>query len=145
MNNDMKQRENLVMLFFRYLDERNYDALVALLAPDAIWHRQGKMLNGPAEVHAALTQRSTTMTIVHIITNLAFDEYETERCTMRGYMLVVRHESSEALSGPSPLKRIESIRNMHVKMKREADRWFITELNSEDTVFAAEAPEETTK
>ncbi len=139
MNSDMKQCENQVMLFFRHLDERHYDALAALLAPDAVWHRQGKVLKGPAEVHAALKQRSATMKIAHIITNLAFDEYEPECCKMRAYMLVVRHEASGELGGPSPLKGIESIRNMHVKMKRDADRWLITELNGEDIIFAVGA------
>lgn len=139
MNHDMKQCENQVMLFFRHLDERHYDALAALLAPDAVWHRQGKVLKGPAEVHAALKQRSATMKIAHIITNLAFDEYEPEHCTMRAYMLVVRHEPGKELCGPSPLKGIESIRNTHVKMKRVADRWLITELNGEDIIFAAGA------
>lgn len=139
MNSDMKQCENQVMLFFRHLDERHYDALAALLAPHAVWHRQGKVLKGPAEVHAALMQRSATMKIAHIITNLAFDESEPESCRMRAYMLVVRHEPSGEFSGPSPLKGIESIRNMHVKMTRVADQWLITELNGEDIIFAAGA------
>ena len=139
MNNDMKHCENQVILFFRHLDERRYDALVTLLAADAVWHRQGKVLNGPREVHAALMQRSATMKIAHIITNLVFDEYETERCTLRGYMLVVRHEPGGELGRPSPLEGIESIRDMHVKMHRDADRWFITELKGEDIIFAASA------
>lgn len=139
MNNEMKQCENQVMLFFRHLDERHYDALVALLAPDAVWHRQGKVLKGPTEVLAALMQRSATMKIAHIITNLVFDEYESARCTMRAYMLVVRHEPGKELCGPSPLEGIESIRSMHVKMKRDADRWLITEVNSEDIIFAVRA------
>lgn len=139
MNSDMKQCENQVMLFFRHLDERHYDALVALLTSDAAWHRQGKVLKGPAEVHAALMQRSATMKIAHIITNLAFDECGPESCTMRGYMLVVRHQPSGELRGPSPLKGIESIRNMRVKMTRDTDRWLITELNGEDIIFAAGA------
>ncbi|RTZ43391.1 hypothetical protein EKL30_11035 [Candidimonas sp. SYP-B2681] len=139
MNHDMKQCENQVTLFFRHLDERRYDALVALLASDAVWHRQGKVLEGPSAVHAALMQRSATMKIAHIITNLVFDEYETERCAMRGYMLVVRHEPGVEICKPSPLTGIESIRNMHIKMKRDAGHWLITELNGEDIIFALNA------
>lgn len=139
MNHEMKQCENQVVLFFRHLDERQYDPLVALLAPDAIWHRQGKMLKGPSAVKAALMQRSATMKIAHIITNLAFDEYETRRCAMRGYMLVIRHEPGVEICKPSPLTGIESVRNMHVKMRRDEDQWLITELNGEDVVFALNA------
>ncbi|HBP28182.1 hypothetical protein CAP48_18325 [Advenella sp. S44] len=139
MNVAMKQCENQVLLFFRHLDERRYDALAALLAPDAIWRRQGKVLKGPQQVQQALQQRSATMRIAHIITNLVFDECETQNCTIRAYMLVVRHEPGEHGAGPCPLRGIESIRNVLVQMKRIDNSWLIAELTAEDTLFAANA------
>ena len=135
----MQQCENQVMLFFRYLDERRYDALAALLAPDAIWRRQGKALEGPQQVLEALQQRSPTMKIAHIITNLVFDECETQRCAIRAYMLVVRHEPGEPIQGPCPLQGIESIRNVHIQMKPIDGNWRIAELTAEETIFAANA------
>ena len=139
MNDDMKQCENQVMLFFRYLDECKYDALVALLAPDARWHRQGKVLEGPAQVHAALKQRSPTMKIAHVITNLASDEYDAQRCSIQAYMLVVRHEPGRQVAGPVPLNGIESIRRLQIGMVQHAGHWMIARLNAEDTIFAANA------
>ncbi|MGH8814202.1 MAG: nuclear transport factor 2 family protein [Advenella sp.] len=135
----MKQCESQVMHFFRSLDERRYDALADLLAPDAIWRRQGKVLTGPAQVLQALQQRSPTMKIAHIITNLVFEECETQRCTIRGYMLVIRHEPGGPVQGPCPLQGIESVRNVHIQMKQVADSWLIAELSAEDTIFAANA------
>lgn len=173
---DMKQCENQILLFFRYLDEQQYEALVALLAPDAVWHRQGKVLQGPSQVHAALMQRSLTMKIAHIITNLVFvksdkdgegdgygidarnsdkrnidkrdinernigerdiNEGHTLECTIRGYMLVVRHEPGAPLDGPAPLKGIESIRSIQVRMRQMGGQWMIIEMSAEDNRFAA--------
>ena len=139
MNVAMRQCENQVMQFFRHLDECRYEAMVALLAKDAIWRRQGKVLQGPEQVQQALQQRSPTMKIAHIITNLVFDECETQRCTIRGYMLVIRHEPGGPVQGPCPLQGIESIRNVHIQMKQIAGRWAIAELSAEDTIFAANA------
>lgn len=165
---DMKQCENQVLLFFRYLDEQQYDALVALLAPDAVWHRQGKVLQGPSEVHAALMQRSPTMKIAHIITNLVFvkcdnggegdnhgidarnidkrdinerdiNECHSVECIVRGYMLVVRHEPGAPLDGPAPLKGVESIRSIHIRMRQMEGQWMIVEMSAEDNRFAANA------
>ncbi|HLU03941.1 MAG TPA: nuclear transport factor 2 family protein [Advenella sp.] len=135
----MKQCENQVMLFFRCLDERRYDALAALLAPDAIWRRQGKALRGPEQVQQALRQRSPTMKIAHIITNLVFDECATEHCAIRCYMLVIRHEPGEPRTGACPLQGIESIRNVQIQMKQVAGNWLIAQLSAEETIFAANA------
>ncbi|NYT25227.1 nuclear transport factor 2 family protein [Alcaligenaceae bacterium] len=137
MNLDMTECGNQVMLFFRHLDERDYDALVSLLAPDAVWHRQGKQLRGPAEALQALRQRSPNMRIAHIITNLVVDHIDAGRCTMRGYMLVVRHETDQALDGPAPLDGIESIRTIHVALKRRDTGWLIDELSNDPIAFAA--------
>lgn len=139
MNAAMKQCENQVMLFFRHLDERSYSALAAVLTPDAIWRRQGKVLRGPQQVQQALQQRSPTMRIAHIITNLVFDKCETQCCTIRGYMLVIRHEPDGPVQGPCPLQGIDSIRNVHIQMKRVADSWLIAELSAEETIFSANA------
>ncbi|MFA7668961.1 MAG: nuclear transport factor 2 family protein [Burkholderiaceae bacterium] len=137
MNVDMTECGNQVMLFFRHLDERDYDALAGLLTPDAIWHRQGKQLRGPAEALQALQLRSPTMHIVHIITNLVVDRIDEHDCLMRGYMLVVRHEAGQALDGPAPLDGIDSIRTIHVALKRGDTGWLINELNNDPIAFAA--------
>ena len=138
MNDDLSQCRNQVLRFFRYLDERQYSALTALLSPQAVWHRQGRILAGPAQVHAALMQRSPTMRIVHLISNLMADELDAQHCTMRCYMLVVRHEPGRDVSGPVPLDGIENIRTMAIRLERADTQWLITELKGEDLLFAAE-------
>lgn len=128
---------NQVMSFYRHLDERDYGALTALLAADATWYRQGKVLRGPGETLAALQQRSPTMRIAHLITNLVADRFDTDLCVMRGYMLVVRHDSGQAPSGPAPLTGIESIRTVHIKLVRNGGQWLISHMRNDDIAFAA--------
>lgn len=139
MNDNWNQCNNQVLRFFRYLDERHYDALAALLASDAVWHRQGRILRGPAEVQAALEQRSVTMRIAHIIANLMVDELDADHCIMRAYMLVIRHEPGRDQNGPSPMEGIESVRTMHIRLERTDAQWLITELKGDDILFARQA------
>jgi len=139
MSTEMKICENQVMLFFRHLDERQYDALAALIAPQGIWRRQGKVLTGPEQAKTALATRSPTMRIAHLITNLVCEMRDDQRCAVRGYMLIVRHDPGAAVTGPLPLKGIESIRDLRVNLERHDGQWLISELSVEDIIFAMDA------
>ncbi len=59
----------LTYRFFYYLDERRFADLLRMMKPDAVWHRQGKHLEGHVEILAELESRSTTQRIRHVITN----------------------------------------------------------------------------
>lgn len=139
MTTEMKICENQVMLFFRHLDERQYDALAALMAPQGVWRRQGKVLTGPGQAREALARRSPTMRIAHLITNLACKQQDDQRCTVTGYMLVVRHDPGAVVAGPLPLKGIESIRDLQVSLERHGGKWLISELSAENIIFAMDA------
>jgi len=133
---DISACTNQVLRFFRCLDERQYEAMAAILNEDAVWYRQGKTLQGPAATLEALAQRSTTMRIVHVITNLMVERLQASDCVMRGYMLIVRHEPGCALSGPAPLNGIESIRDLKVELTQRNNQWRIKALSAEDVLFA---------
>lgn len=59
-----------ILYFFKALDERRYEDLVALFGENGTWHRQGKLLNGADEVLDALKARSQDLTTVHCISNI---------------------------------------------------------------------------
>lgn len=139
MSDDVNVCTNQVMLFFRHLDDRNYDALVSLLAPDSRWHRQGKILQGPEQALEALKLRSPTMRIAHVITNLVVDTHDARSCAMRGYLLVFRHDDGVVNAGPSRLDGVDSVRTMHIQSKRMGDQWLIAEIKDEGIMFARDA------
>jgi hypothetical protein len=139
MNDTISLCRNQVLGFFRDLDENDYDALVSRMAADGVWYRQGKVLNGRQNVLRALSVRSKTMRIHHLISNLCTDRADDKRCVMRGYMLVVRHDAGKPLDGPAPLHGIENIRTTHVELARVDGTWLITHMRNDDPSFAMQA------
>lgn len=139
MSDTLSTCTNRVMAFFRHLDDRDYEALTALMTQDATWHRQGAILHGHQQVHDALMKRPQHMRIHHLITNLNADRYDEHTCVMRAYMVVVRHQSDTALPGPAPLAGIESIRTTHIDLKRVDAQWFIQTMRNDEPSFLATA------
>lgn len=92
--------DQTLLQMFDHLDERRYDALVALMTPDAIWHRQGQRLVGHAQIRGALDARSATQRIRHLVTNLLVlpDGDDTVKC--RHYMTALRHDDGMQHTGP---------------------------------------------
>jgi len=128
---------NQIMGLFRDLDENRYESLAARFAPAGVWHRQGKVLQGRDAIVQALELRSRTQRIHHLITNLAADVVEADRCVMRGYMSVVRHDSGVPLTGPAPLSGIENIRTTHVELAKTDGRWLVVKMGNDEPSFAA--------
>ncbi|MNV43877.1 hypothetical protein D3C71_1356100 [compost metagenome] len=139
MNDALSLCHNQVMAFFRDLDENRYGDLVQRLAPDGVWLRQGKTLEGRAAVFDALSRRSATQRIHHLISNLMADARDEDQCVMRAYMLVVRHDSGMPLSGPAPLSGVENIRTTHIELRRSGDQWLIARMANDDPSFSAQA------
>lgn len=136
MNDTISLCRNQVMGFFRDLDDNAYDSLVSRMSPAAVWHRQGKVLHGREAVLQALAGRSRTMRIHHLISNLFADRAEDDRCVMRGYMLVVRHDAGAPLEGAAPLSGIENIRTTHVELTCMEGAWLIDRMRNDEPSFA---------
>ena len=113
--------------FFWCLDERRYDALVALFAEDGVWYRQGRQLRGHAEILSALEARSATQRIRHVITNAFIAEHVAERVTLRAYMTAYRHDDGKPppsvprIAGPLSMSLVTTV------FDRSGDDWLITE------------------
>lgn len=140
MNDVLSLCRNQVMAFFRHLDDRNYDALAALLSGDSEWHRQGKVLRGRQSALAALALRPGTLRIHHLITNLVADRAEAQACDMRAYMLVLRHDDGTPINGPAPLAGIENVRTTYISLSLVDGQWLISRLSNDEPSFAVVAP-----
>ncbi|WP_233161749.1 MULTISPECIES: nuclear transport factor 2 family protein [unclassified Achromobacter] len=132
--------QNQVMAFYRDLDENRYEDLADRLAPGGAWHRQGKVLSSRQAVLDALAPRSKTQRIHHLIVNLVTDSQDEERCRMRAYMLVVRHDSGSPPQGTAPLTGIENIRSIHIELVCTDGAWLIREMRGDEPTFAMPAP-----
>lgn len=135
-NHDALTRaSNALIQFFRHLDNSDYDALAALL--DGEWHRQGKVLRTRDEVLEALSGRSATRRIHHLLTNVAGVEEADGSVALTAYMLVVQHDPGQTMEGPAPFTGFTNIRTVRARAKPTPDGWRLSWLKSDPPSFAA--------
>lgn len=113
--------------FYLCLDESRFDDLVALFAPDGVWHRLGEALEGRAAIMAAMQERSKTLVTRHAMSNPLGVASAEGRMELASYLTVYAHDSGEA--APLPLS-IESPRRFFVGRTRfvqDGSAWLIAE------------------
>jgi hypothetical protein len=112
--------------FFRALDVRDYDTVVRLVAEDGVWHRQGKALTR-ATIPEAMAERSATMVIRHVVSNLIVDGDETVEASF--LLTVYRSDSGETPSGPLPLEGPAQISDCTATLVQTTEGWRFSRLS----------------
>ena len=92
--------EQTILAMFDHLDEARYDALLALMTPQAVWHRQGQRLQGHAQILAALRQRSPTQRIRHLVSNLLQRSASAGEAQYSHYMTALKFDDGQVRAGP---------------------------------------------
>ena len=92
----------LVIDFYRLLDEKRYDELIALFAHDGVWVRLGEELIGAQAILAAMAERADWLT-VHVVSNIAIDIIDSDNVESTQYVTLYRHEGREEAAGPAPV------------------------------------------
>jgi hypothetical protein len=126
-----------VMRLYRCLDERDYKGVAALMAPDGVWHRQGEQLVGEAEILKALSKRSPTLVIHHLLSNMFADVADDDAVQVTGYLQVVRYDDGAPVSGPAPFLGVENIRTIRANLAPTAHGWRIQCMSTDPIRFAA--------
>jgi hypothetical protein len=141
MNDVLSLCNNQVMAFFRDLDDNNYEGLISRMTPDGVWKRQGKVMQGHDDVRQTMGKRPVSGRVHHLITNLVADKFDADRCEMRGYMLVIKHDGGgKPVEGTAPLKGIENIRTNYITLVRKDGKWLIAHLDNDAGIsFSATA------
>jgi hypothetical protein len=121
----------LTHFFFHCLDERRYDDLLALMRPDAVWHRQGKRLAGHAQIRAALEERSRTQRIRHVVSNGFVEREDAESADFNAYMIGYRFDDGTVRQPPLPIAGPLRMLLVRMRFVREADgAWRIRETSA---------------
>lgn len=113
--------------FYYYLDEMRYKDLVALMREDGVWHRQGKVLKGHAQVLSAMEERPRSQRIRHIITNAFLSESDEKSATLIAYLTAYKfddgkeHKPPVTISGPFRLLLVKK------RFVQEGGTWRIAE------------------
>ncbi len=113
--------------FYYYLDEWRYNDLVALMREDGVWHRQGKILKGRAQVLAALNERPRTQIIRHVITNAFLEEADETSATLRAYLTAYRFDDGTPHKPPVTIPGPFRLLLVRKRFVREANAWKIAE------------------
>ena len=100
---------------FYCLDESRYDHLVALFLPAGTLYRQGELLTGRDQIMQAMTKRSTTQRIRHVISNLFIESQSLGLTHVVAYMTAYRfddgtlHEGMVAISRPFRMSIVRAL------------------------------------
>lgn len=86
--------------FFNYFDQWRYGDMADLFAPDGVWHRQGKALQGKAAIVAVLDTRSRTQTVRHVVTNIQVDVVDAMTADFSLYVTAYIHDDGTLATTP---------------------------------------------
>jgi hypothetical protein len=98
------QCQSLLLRFMQSLDAGNADAAVALLAPDVVWHRQGKLLVGRGAVREVINGRAPDRVIRHHLSNIVVTLHGPQNAASVAYYAVYLHEGPalpRVIKGPA--------------------------------------------
>ncbi|MGE0799162.1 MAG: nuclear transport factor 2 family protein [Lautropia sp.] len=121
---ELTQRTNR---FYWCLDEFRYQELVSLMEPEAVWHRQGKVLRGHAQVLAALAERPATMRIRHVITNVFVADAGPDTADVVAYMTAYRHDDGSDRPLPRSIPGPFRVLLVKMRFRRRDGQWLIAE------------------
>ena len=83
--------------FFNYFDQWRYEDMAGLFAPNGVWHRQGKALQGKDAIVAVLNTRSRTQTVRHVVTNVQIEVTDAMTAEFLLYVTAYIHDSGTKL------------------------------------------------
>ena len=120
------------------LDAADFATVAAAVAPEGVWHRQGKALRGPGEVAAAMAERPAGRVTAHLVQNLVVTLLDAQTATARYNTLVFRHDGAAGAPPPAPIGVPLSIAAAQDRLRRDAatGNWLVVERAS-SRVFGA--------
>lgn len=120
----------LLNRFFHCLDDGRYEEMAELMAPDGVWHRQGKALQGPAAVLAAMRERPAGLVSRHVVSNLVVDAAAEDRAEAAFYATVFAHSGAPGAQPPAPMELPFQLAVFRATALRGGDGWRIGQLSS---------------
>lgn len=118
----------ILVRFFNEFDAWRYREMVKLLAPDGVWHRQGRALKGADAILAVLEQRSTTQTVRHVVTNVEVTALDADRAKSLLYVTAYQHDTGEKAAAVPVIRSPSLLLVVPGELVRTQDGWKISSL-----------------
>jgi ketosteroid isomerase-like protein len=129
--------ERLLVRLFHCLDARDYEGVAACFAEDSLWLRQGKELRGPGQVLKALQERTATIHVHHLLSNIDVRLSGENRAKSIAYMTVYRSDTGKPPVFPIKVQGPELVAVCTGELRRSADQWRVSRLATTITYTAA--------
>src|SRR5262245_6467524 len=113
--------------FYYYLDEFRYQDLAALMREDGVWHRQGKVLKGRAQVIAALEERPRTQRIRHVITNAFLSEESDSAASLTAYLTAYKYDDGKPIQGAPTIDGPFRLLLVKKRFAKAGGKWMVAE------------------
>ena len=128
--------QKVLRLYFRYVDQRDYEAVGELFTENAHWRAQGVTLKGRDEIVKALYPALNEGTIRHVYTNTIVNALDEDNAKVRSYNSIYYSAEGriEDREGPLPFDGPHRLVDGQVSMVRTPDGWRIASLESQ-TIF----------
>ncbi len=113
--------------FYYCLDEFRYHDLAALMREDGVWHRQGKVLKGRAQVLAALEERPRTQRIRHVITNAFLESESADAASLIAYLTAYKYDDGKPIKATPTIDGPFRLLLVKKHFARTNGKWMIAE------------------
>jgi limonene-1,2-epoxide hydrolase len=125
----------VVLQFFRYLDDQDYELIPELFSDDGVWHRRGVATNGPAQVRQSLADVPPVMPTVHLVTNLQVERVSPHEAHAVFYVTVFRSAADESRASPPwPMELPLMLTLYKVHLVKVANEWLFKAIRN-DPIF----------
>jgi hypothetical protein len=88
------QCQCVFLRFMQHLDDGRCEEALALLAPHAVWHRQGDLLVGHDAVREAIGRRPQNRLIRHHLSNIVVTVNDPNRASSKAYYVVYMQDGA---------------------------------------------------
>jgi len=126
--------------FFNYFDQWRYEDMAGLFAPDGVWHRQGKALQGKDAIVAVLNTRSRTQTVRHVVTNVQIDVVDAMAAEFLLYVTAYIHDSGTKPAGPPTIQMPALLLVVPGQLVKWGEAWKVASMSMDrEFVFGPKA------
>ena len=114
--------------FFNAFDQWRYEDMADMFAPEGVWHRAGKSLQGKDVIVAELNKRSRTQTVRHVVTNVQVDVKEETSADFLLYITAYIHDSGVKAEKPPKIQMPSLLLVVPGQMVKRDDAWKIASM-----------------
>jgi hypothetical protein len=114
----------LIKAYCNHVDERNYEAFIALFTEDARWETQsGGYMQGHSEFRAYLERRSATSLVRHVSTNALVEAIDDTHARGQSYITLFRDSDYNGIGTSAQIAPV-LVGEYHDTYIRKDGQWF---------------------